>query len=79
MATRLGAILYFRRDFPTLTTCVIVAEHRGSYTAVVKGSEAQQKFAADENNTCREVVVRKYLREQLENAGFFSAEKERVS
>lgn len=78
MATRLGTILQFRRKFPIHTICVIVAEHRGSYTAVPVGSEEHKKFAANENNTCTQVDVRKYLREQLIREGYIQPKKRKA-
>ena len=68
--TRLGAILHFQHKFPNEKTCIIVAEHRGTYHAVVEGSAQHQKFLEYPNNSYKVVSVKKYLREQLINAGY---------
>lgn len=68
--TRLSAILHFRHKFPDHGTCVIVAEHRGSYSAVVKDSKEHTKHLDNPNNTCVETSVKGYLREQLRNQGY---------
>lgn len=73
--TRLGTILQFRKNYPRLDTCVIVAEHRGGYHAVPIGSDEHKRFEENPNNHCRVVLVRKYLREQLENAGYIQPKR----
>jgi len=59
--TRLGCILHFRIKYSHLSRCVIIAEHRGSYTAVPVGSEGDHH----PNHTYKEICVRRFLREHL--------------
>ena len=68
--TRLGAILHFRNKFPNEKTCIIVAEHRGTYHAVVEGSAQHTQFLEYPNNSYTGVNVKKYMDEQLINAGY---------
>jgi hypothetical protein len=74
--TRLNAILSFKKQYPRVPKCVIVAEHRGSYTAVLVNSDEHKAFAANANNLCIIVNVRKYYREQLELAGYIQPKRE---
>ena len=67
--TRLGAIVQFQRKFPREESCIVVAEHRGSYTAVIEESEEHKRFLTFPHNTYKKVNVKEYLIERLRDAG----------